>query len=141
MARQLTGTLSGTSMMIMVFTFIIKLSLSHALLYSFIFFKNVILILRKHGRKCYIYSKYTSVTKRKHFRENWLLYLGIWGEAGLFLGIWRAKAKYFREPRKLFQGFWDINALFSGIKGAQTPLGPHSRHLSKSFNIDQQCLR
>ena len=58
--------------------------------------------------------------------ENWLIFLGIWGEAELFLGIWGAKANTFRETRKLFAGSGEMNALFSGIKGAQTPPGgPH----------------
>ena len=39
-----------------------------------------------------------------HFRANWLLFLGIWGEAELFLGIWGAKANTFRERRKSFAG-------------------------------------
>ena len=37
--------------------------------------------------------------------EPWLLYyLGIWGEAELFLGIWGAKANTFKETRELFAG-------------------------------------
>ena len=39
---------------------------------------------------------------RQYFRENWLIFLGIWGAAGLFLGIWGAKANTFRETRTLF---------------------------------------
>ena len=39
-----------------------------------------------------------------HFRENWLIFLGIWGEAELFLGIWGAKANTFRETGTLFAG-------------------------------------
>ena len=77
----------------------VKRSLSHALLYSFIVFKYVILILRK--------DKYI-------FLENWLvfleiwgeaeLFIGIWGEAELFIGIWGAKENTFRERRTLFAG-------------------------------------
>ena len=61
--------------------------------------------------------------KKIHFRENWLIFWGILGEAELFLGIWGAKTKNFLGAEEIiFQGFWEINALFSGIKGAQTPL-------------------
>ena len=91
----------------------IKFSSSHALLYSFLVFKYVTFILRK--------EKYVLG------RENWLIFLGIWGEAELFLRICGAKAKYFLRSRgNYFQGFGEINALFSGIKGAQTPppVGP-----------------
>ena len=49
-----------------------------------------------------------------HFRENWLIVLGIWGEAELILRIWGAKEKYFQGAEE----FWEISALFSGIKGA-----------------------
>ena len=31
--------------------------------------------------------------RKKHFRENWLIVLGIWGEAELILRIWGAKEK------------------------------------------------
>ena len=57
--------------------------------------------------------------RKIHFRENWLIFLGIWGEAELILRIWSAKKKYFQGAK----GFGEINALFSVIKGAQTPLG------------------
>ena len=45
--------------------------------------------------------------RKIHFRENWLIFLGIWGEAELILRIWGARE----------------NASFSGIKEAQTPRG------------------
>ena len=43
------------------------------------------------------------------FRENWLIFLGIWGEAKLILRIWGAKEKYFQGAEE----FWEISALFS----------------------------
>ena len=51
--------------------------------------------------------------KKKHFREKWLIFLGIVGEAELILRIWGAKEKYFQGAEE----FGEINALFSGIKG------------------------
>ena len=36
-----------------------------------------------------------------NFRENWLIFLGIWGEAELILGIWGAKEKYFQGAEVL----------------------------------------
>ena len=74
----------------------IKGTLSHVLAYCFIVFKYVILILRREI----------------HFRENWLIFLGIWGEAGLILGICEARQNTFRELRIFFHGFGEINALF-----------------------------
>ena len=56
------------------------------------------------------------------FRENWLIFLGIWGEAELILRIWGAKEKYFQGAEEFFfQGFWEMNPILSGIKGAQMP--------------------
>ena len=82
-----------------------KLSLSQALLYSFIAIKYVILIL---------------------WKEKYIL-----GRHGLNFGGLGEKLNYFwdlgSKGKILFgsqgnycQGFWEINALFSGIKGAQT---------------------
>ena len=94
----------------------IKLSLSHALLYTFIVFKYVILILQK---------------------EKYIL-----GRIGLYFWGFGEKLNYFRDlgskgnillgsRGNYFQGFEEINALFSGIKGAQTP--PPSRGLNRLF--------
>ena len=47
-------------------------------------------------------------------RENWLIFLGIWGEAELILRIWGATEKYSLGAEE----FGEISALFSGIKGA-----------------------
>ena len=57
------------------------------------------------------------------FRENWLIFWGIWGEAKLILRIWGAKEKY-------FQGADD-----SGIKGAQTSLGSFQKDGPVIFNF------
>ena len=87
----------------------IKRSLSHVLFYSFIVFQYmyVILILRK-----YI-----------HFRENSLIFLVIWGEAELFLGIWGAKANTFRETRKLFAGRRGDQCIIFRDQGSTDPPG------------------
>ena len=80
----------------------IKSSLSHALL------KYVILIL---GKKI-------------HFRENCLIFLGIWGEAELVLGIWGAKANNFREKGKLFSVIWgDQCTIFRDLGSTYPPGG------------------
>ena len=46
-----------------------------------------------------------------HFRESWLKFLGIWGEAELILRVWGAKEKYFQGAeefsfRDFFFFFW-----------------------------------
>ena len=61
------------------------------------------------------------------YRENWLIFLGNWGEATLVLRIWGAKENYFQGAEDFFQGYGEINALFLGIKGAQTPLAASSQ--------------
>ena len=64
--------------------------------------------------------------KKIHFRENWLIFLGIWGEAELFLGIWGAKANNFREKRKLFSGIWGDQCIIFRDLGSIYPLGASS---------------
>ena len=47
----------------------------------------------------FIVSKYVNLIIWKeflHFRENWLIFLGIWGEVELILRILGAKEKYFQ---------------------------------------------
>ena len=63
--------------------------------------------------------------EKKHFREKWLILLGIWGDAELILGIWRAKAKYFRGVEDFFQGFGEIICITFREQGSTDPLGPH----------------
>ena len=58
--------------------------------------------------------------KRKmHFGENWLIFLGIWGEDELILRIWGAKEKYFQGAEE----FWEISALFFRDQGSIDLLG------------------
>ena len=54
-----------------------------------------------------------------HFRENWLIFLRIWGEAELILRILGAKEIYFQEAEEL----WEISALFLRDQGSIDPLG------------------
>ena len=61
-----------------------------------------------------------------HCRENWLIFLGIWGEAELFLGIWKGKANTFRETRTLFAGRrGDQCIIFRDLGSTDPPGGPH----------------
>ena len=81
----------------------IKLSLSHALLYSFIVFKYVILILRK--------EKYILGRIDLYFEDlgrSWSICRDLGSKGKITLG---SRGNY-------FQGSGEINALFSGIKGA-----------------------
>ena len=60
--------------------------------------------------------------KRKiHFRENWLIFLGIWGEAELILRIWGAKENTFRELRNFLSGIWDDQCILFRDKGSTDP--------------------
>ena len=61
--------------------------------------------------------------KKIHFRENWLIFLGIWGEAEQFLGIWGAKANNLRETRKLFSGIWGDQCIIFRDLGSTYPPG------------------
>ena len=68
-----------------------------------------------------------------HFSENWLIFLGIWGEAELFLGIWGAKANNFREKRILFSGSWGDQCIIFRDLGSTYPPPPGGASLIKHF--------
>ena len=54
-----------------------------------------------------------------HFRENWLIVLGIWGEAELILRIWGAKEKYFHGAKE----FGRSVHYFQGSREHRSPRG------------------
>ena len=56
-----------------------------------------------------------------HFREIWLIFLGIWGEAIISLGIWGAKANTFRETKNLFAGRWGDECIIFRDQGSTDP--------------------
>ena len=51
--------------------------------------------------------------RKIHFRENWLIFLGIWGEAELISRIWGAKENTFRELRNFLSGIWGDQCIVS----------------------------
>ena len=63
-----------------------------------------------------------------NFRENWLIFLGIWGEAELFLGIWEAKANTFWQTRTLFAERRGDQCIIFMDQGSTVPTtgGPHT---------------
>ena len=63
--------------------------------------------------------------RKLHFRENWLIFLGIWGEAELILGIWGAKEKYFQGAEVLsFKDLGRSMHYFQGSREHRSPWGP-----------------
>ena len=58
-----------------------------------------------------------------HFRENWLIFLGIQGEDELFLGVWGARQNTFREGRKLFSWIWGDQCIIFRDQGSTDPPG------------------
>ena len=65
-------------------------------------------------------------TERKlHLMENWLIILGILGEAELFSGIWRAKEKYFQGAGEIvFRDLGRSMHYFQGSREHRPPWGP-----------------
>ena len=61
--------------------------------------------------------------RKIHFRENWLIFLGIWGEAELILRIWGAKEKYFQGAEEF--SFRDLGRSVHCFQGSREhrPLG------------------
>ena len=68
-----------------------------------------------------------SVIDSINFRENWLIFLGIWGEAEVILGIWGAKEKSFRELRYFLSGSLGDQCIIFRDQGSTNPPGggPH----------------
>ena len=63
-------------------------------------------------------------TERKiHFRENWLIFCGIWGEAVLILGICEARQNTFRKLRFFFRDLGRSMHYFKGAREHRLPLG------------------
>ena len=58
-----------------------------------------------------------------NFRENWLIFLGIWGEAEVILGIWGAKEKSFRELRYFLSGSLGDQCIIFRDQGSTDPPG------------------
>ena len=56
-----------------------------------------------------------------HFRENWLIFWGIWGEAELILSIWVAKENIFRELRYFLLGIWGDKCIIFRDQGSTDP--------------------
>ena len=56
--------------------------------------------------------------RKLHFRENWLIFLGIWGEAELILRIWGAKKNIFRELRSFLSGIWGDQCIIFRDQGS-----------------------
>ena len=59
--------------------------------------------------------------RKIHYRENWLIFLGIWGEAELILRIRGAKENTFRELRNLISGIWGDHCIIFRDKGSTDP--------------------
>ena len=58
-----------------------------------------------------------------YFRENWLIFLGISGEAELILMIWGAREKYFQGAEVLFSGIWGDKCIIFRDQGSTDPPG------------------
>ena len=59
-------------------------------------------------------------------RENWLIFLGIWGEEELILRILGAKEKYFQGSEEFSFRYLERSMYyFQGSREHKTPWGPH----------------
>ena len=89
-------------------------------MYSFIVFQYVILIRLK---------------EKIPFRENWLIFLGIWREAELILRSWGAKEKYFQGAEEFsFRDLGRSMHYFQGSREHRPPLGGPP-HMNPKFGV------
>ena len=87
--------------------YFIKIIICHVLMYSFI-----------------VVCDFNPTERKRHIRENWLVFWGIWGEAGLILGICEARQNTFRELRKFRSGIWGDQCIILREQGStDSPLG------------------
>ena len=58
-----------------------------------------------------------------HYRENSLIFLGIWGEPGVVLRVWGAKKNTFGELRNFLSGIWGDQCIIFRDQGSTNPHG------------------
>ena len=62
--------------------------------------------------------------RKIHFREKWIIFLGIWGEAELFFRIWGAKEKRFQGDEEIsYRDLGRSMHYFEGSMEHKHPLG------------------
>ena len=71
--------------------------------------------------------------RKIHFRENWLIFLGIWGEAELILRIWGAKEKYFQGNEAF--SFRDLGRSLHYFQGSRGPRPPGEPQICKPLVV------
>ena len=59
--------------------------------------------------------------RKLHFRQNWLIFLGICGEAELISRILGAKKNIFRELRYFLSGIWGDRCIIFRDQGSKDP--------------------
>ena len=64
-----------------------------------------------------------TLRKKTHFRENWLICLGIWGEAELILGFLEQRQNTFRELRNFLSGIRGDQYIISMEQGSTDHMG------------------
>ena len=102
--------------------------LSRPLVYSFIVFKL---------------ANFNPMERKIDFRENWLIFLGIWGEAELILRILGAKKNTFRELRNFLSGIWgDQCIIFQGSWEYRAPGGltESTGNKKKRISPNKRCF-
>ena len=69
-------------------------------------------------------SEFNPMERKIHLRENWLIFLGICGEAELILRIWGAKEKYFQGAEEFsIRDLWRSMHYYQGSREHIPPLG------------------
>ena len=72
--------------------------------------------------------------RKIQFRENWLIFLGIRGEAELILKIWGAKENTFRELRNFLSGIWRDQCIIFRDQGSTDPRSMIYRHIKEIYH-------
>ena len=73
--------------------------------------------------------------RKIYFRENWLIFMGIWGETELILRVCGAKENTFRELRNFLSGIWGDQCIIFRDQGSTDPSGASLAHMSHLLKL------
>ena len=77
--------------------------------------------------------------RKIHFRENWLIFWGIWGEAELILRIWGAKENFFQGAEEF--SFRDLGRSMNYFQGSRKQRPPGEPHVYTTYRRPTSLLR
>ena len=83
----------------------------------------------------FLLCEFNPVERKIHIWENWLIFLGIWGEPELILRIWGANEKYFQGADIFFMDFGrSMHYIIFRDQGSTDPPSPGGLDIGMEFS-------